>query len=208
MPRKKIKIPSFNPLDKINLAESVVRAMLKQPVNPLPPQSFMGAGIYAIYYKGDFPLYDEIVKRNQGDLCRQPIYVGKAGAGGSRKGGMGLDETSCDALYKRLGEHARSIKKSSNLNIEDFSCRFLVVDSIWIPLAESLLIDWFKPLWNCLVDGFGNHDPGEGRRNQKISMWDTIHMGRSWTDKLPKHQKSEAELKKAVRDFIAANYNG
>lgn len=42
----------------------------------------------------------------------------------------------------------------------------------------------FRPVWNMVIDGFGNHDPGSGRYNQKISSWDTLHPGRSWAMKL------------------------
>jgi len=42
---------SYNPLDKLHLGESVARALLAQPVVVLPPPtSFVGAGIYALYY--------------------------------------------------------------------------------------------------------------------------------------------------------------
>jgi hypothetical protein len=88
-----------------------------------------------------------------------------------------------------------------NLNIDDFYCRFLVVDDIWIPLGESLLIEKTKPLWNVVVDGFGNHDPGSGRYNQQISSWYTIHPGRSWARKLQKG-KSIEEITKLIIGFL------
>jgi hypothetical protein len=48
----------FNPLDKRNLGESIAEAIFKREVYPLKSlPSFEGAGIYAIYYKGGFPLY-------------------------------------------------------------------------------------------------------------------------------------------------------
>lgn len=88
------------------------------------------------------------------------------------------------ALYNRLSEHFTSISKASNLNIDDFVCRYLVVDDIWIPLAESMLIEMFKSLWNRCLDGFGNHAPGKGRYQQQRSLWDCVHQGRDWADKL------------------------
>ena len=55
MPEENILAPApFNPLDKRHLGESVASAMLKSPIHPLPPEKFKGAGIYAIYYTGDF----------------------------------------------------------------------------------------------------------------------------------------------------------
>lgn len=178
------KIQPFNPLDKRNLGESVAEAVLQQPVGSLPPEPFIGAGIYAIYYQGDFPLYRDIAARNRDGDYRWPIYVGKAVPAGARKGGFGLDADPGQVLYKRLAEHASSIEQATNIHTEDFRCRFLVVEDIWIPLAESLLIEMFSPLWNRKVDGFGNHDPGKGRHNQQRSQWDVIHPGRPWAYKL------------------------
>lgn len=198
----------FNPLDKRNLAESVARAMLQRPISPLPPSPFIGAGIYAIYYTGKFSLYEKIAKKNRGGTFAQPIYVGKAVPAGTRKGGFGLGEEPGQALYKRLGDHAKSIADAENLDIRDFYCRFLAVDDIWIPLAESLLIERFEPLWNRVMDGFGNHNPGKGRYEQKISQWDSIHPGRSWAVRLKNLETSESGLRKTVKDFIAAHYNG
>ena len=34
-------------------------------------------------------------------------------------------------------------------------------------------------LWNSLVDGFGNHDPGAGRYKGLRPRWDVLHPGRS-----------------------------
>jgi hypothetical protein len=77
----------FNPLDKTNLAESVRDHLLKRQVVPLPPNRFRGAGVYAIYYSGDFPAYRKIAQIAPTDVKAIPIYVGKAVPEGSRKGG-------------------------------------------------------------------------------------------------------------------------
>lgn len=82
----------FNPLNKKNLGLSVADAMLEKPIEPLPPQNaFKGAGIYAIYYTGDFPAYKRIAELNKNKKFTCPIYVGKAVPAGARKGGFGLD---------------------------------------------------------------------------------------------------------------------
>ena len=177
-------IKPFNPLDKVNLGESVAEAMLHQQVGALPPSPFIGAGIYAIYYLGSFSLYAELVEKNRGEQYLWPIYVGKAVPAGARKGGFGLGADPGQVLYKRLAEHAASIEQAHNIDLADFRCRFLAVDDIWIPLAESLLIEMYSPLWNRKIDGFGNHDPGKGRYNQQKSAWDLIHPGRPWAEKL------------------------
>jgi len=98
------------------------------------------------------------------------------------------------AMYRRLCQHAESIRQTTNLIVEDFRCRYLVVDDIWIPLGESLLIRKFRPLWNVVIDGFGNHAPGSGRYNQQRSPWDVLHPGREWAKRHTTSAKSETEL--------------
>jgi len=197
------RISPFNPLDKTNLGESVAKAVLQQPIGLLPPvKSFIGAGVYAIYYEGDFQLYKDISEQNKKDLYGWPIYIGKAVPAGARKGGYGLGADPGLALYKRLTEHATSIEQAENLSLKDFRCRFLVVDDIWIPLAESLLIEMFSPLWNQKIDGFGNHDPGSGRYNQQRSPWDTIHPGRPWAIKLQPLSIDEFMVRESVVEYV------
>jgi hypothetical protein len=169
----------FNPLAKKNLAASIVSKLLHQKPQILPPVKFVGAGIYLIYYTGDFESYEPISKANRGGRFVQPIYVGKAVPAGARKGGQGLDTPHGNALYKRLCEHSDSIQEATNLKPEDFKCRWLVVDEVFIPLGETLLISHYKPLWNLVVDGFGNHPPGGGRAKGKKPAWDVLHPGRS-----------------------------
>ncbi|RRD71948.1 MULTISPECIES: Eco29kI family restriction endonuclease [unclassified Desulfovibrio] len=171
----------YNPLAKTNLGNSVADAMLESDIHSLGSlEPFVGAGIYAIYYTGGFEAYRPLSAKNQANQFAAPIYVGKAVPPGARKGNFGVDSEPGQALYKRLREHAESIILAENLNIEDFFCRFLVVEDIWIPLGESLLIAKFSPVWNKLIDGFGNHDPGKGRYQQMRSKWDTLHPGREW----------------------------
>ncbi|MHB0974062.1 MAG: Eco29kI family restriction endonuclease [Thiobacillus sp.] len=194
----------FNPLDKRNLGESVANALLARPVASLNQlQPFTGAGVYAIYYSGDFPAYHEISVRNRGEAWRFPIYVGKAVPAGSRKGGIGLGDSPGQVLYKRLREHLESIEAASNLNVADFGCRFLTVDDIWIPLGESLLIARFSPLWNTLVDGFGNHDPGKGRHAGLRPRWDTLHPGRAWADRLQIRDETAAAIQREIKEVLA-----
>jgi hypothetical protein len=135
-----------------------------------------------IYYRGDLPLYRALADLNRTEF-RRPIYVGQAVSPGGRKGGFS-DITNSPALFSRLSQHAASIRQTENLEIADFACRFLVVDEFWITLAESLLIESYQPLWNVVVDGFGNHDPGSGRHQGKRPNWDTLHPGRSWASRL------------------------
>jgi Eco29kI restriction endonuclease len=194
----------FNPLSKKNLGYSVAEALLAKPAEPLPPAAaFEGAGIYAIYYLGDFSSYKPIAERNKNNKFGCPIYVGKAVPAGARKGGFGLDAPAGKVLFQRLNEHADSIKEADNLKIQDFRCRYLTVDDIWIPLGESLLIEMFSPLWNKVLDGFGNHDPGSGRYNQQISPWDILHPGRAWAKKLKPGRPIEKILEEVTNHLKA-----
>ncbi len=196
--------PPYNPLDKQNLGASLAKALLERSVGPLPPAAaFSGAGIYALYYEGDAELYKPITALNRGGKYRQPIYVGKAVPPGARKGGFGLGLAPGNVLYKRLAEHAGTIEEARGLNPAHFACRYLIADDIWIPLGEALMIEQFKPIWNVVIDGFGNHDPGAGRRQQQRSAWDVLHPGRPWANRLQPNSRTERELKTLVRDFLA-----
>ena len=196
----------FNPLDKGNLGASVAKELLFRPIGLLPPEPFIGAGVYAIYYLGEhlpYEPYSSIATHNYEPEMAIPIYVGKAVPAGARTGGFGLDAPPGNVLYKRLQEHAESIRLAKNLDSRDFHCRYLTVDDIWIPLAENVLIEKFSPIWNTTIAGFGNHDPGSGRSGQKRSAWDILHPGRTWADKLPQHLRSEAELKEMILEALA-----
>lgn len=46
-------------------------------VHRLPPEPFIGAGIYAIYYVGDFEAYRPNAAANRDGNYQWPIYVGK-----------------------------------------------------------------------------------------------------------------------------------
>lgn len=192
----------YNPLTKRNLAASIVSKLLHQEPQQLPPGKFVGAGIYLIYYAGGFGPYEPIAAANRAGKFTKPIYVGKAVPAGARKGGQGLDAPHGNALCKRLGEHAESIEAAENLKLAEFRCRWLVVDEVFIPLGESLLISHYKPLWNLVVDGFGNHAPGGGRSEGKMPMWDVLHPGRSWASKLTAAVSRE-ELLGIVRQHFA-----
>ncbi len=173
--------PRFNPLDTRTIGLNLLDAILARPAEPLGTlAAFAGAGIYALYYTGEFAPYSVIATANRNQAFDRPIYVGRAVPAGASTGMVLADEYTGSALYARLVQHANSVKAVSNLRIEDFHCRYLVVDDVWIPLAESLLITRFAPLWNLQVKGVGNHDPGRGRRAGKRSRWDTLHPGRPW----------------------------
>jgi Eco29kI restriction endonuclease len=194
----------YNPLDKKNLGKSVAEALLGRKPQPLGKlSSFHGAGIYAIYYTGEFDAYRRLSDQNSGADPVAPIYVGKAIPAGGRKGGKVTEGSKSKALFARLREHAESVSISENLNLEDFQCRFLVVDDIWIPLGESLLIAKFAPIWNSLIDGFGNHDPGKGRYKGMRPKWDVLHPGRAWAEKCEPRPETAAQIEREVAAHLA-----
>ena len=195
----------YNPLDKKNLGASVAEALLGrklQPLRGLP--AFHGAGIYVIYYSGSFNAYHQLSERNQIADPVAPIYVGKAIPAGGRKGGVAPEGSKSKALCTRLREHAESISTTQNLKIDDFQCRFLVVDDIWIPLGESLLIAKFAPIWNTLIDGFGNHDPGKGRHSGMRPKWDALHPGRAWAEKCQPRSETAEQIAREAKSQPAA----
>jgi hypothetical protein len=202
----------YNPLDRVELGKSVERALLSRELVPLPPAvRFPGAGVYALYYIGDFEPYRTIAPpaRAAGDI---PIYVGRAAPPGTRAGGGGLRPTTAEpALFRRLREHARSIKKVEeyaesrgqiNIELADFLCRFLVVDDIWVALGEAVLIGHYQPVWNGFVQGFGIHAPGGGRNDQARSYWDTLHPGRPFAAKRPPGPRTVSEITAEVTERL------
>jgi hypothetical protein len=193
----------FNPLDKRNLGKSVVNALEStQPVKLTNLTEFKGAGIYALYYAGDFPPYAPLQKLNC-TAPSHPIYVGKAVAAGSRKGNSEISGLDSGALWQRLREHKDSIASVQDLKVADFACKYLVIDEIWIGLGESLLIQAYSPLWNVSVEGFGNHDPGAGRIKGRRPAWDELHNGRAWAKRLQPAKQSREELIKIIQTHLA-----
>lgn len=189
--------PPYNPLDRRNLGRSVEYALLIQDPVPLGAlDRFVGAGIYAIYYVGPFELYEPIA----GLECQVPIYVGKADVPGGRKG-LVTSRFMGTALWKRLAEHAESISQATNLGLADFLCRFLVVDDIWIPLGETLMIGNFHPIWNGVIEGFGLHEPGARRHGGLRSEWDELHPGRPWYANMAARPDPHAIRAKVLRHF-------
>jgi Eco29kI-like restriction endonuclease len=192
----------YNPLDKVQLAKSIREALEAEPVHDVPPERFLGAGVYALYYHGNFELYAPI----SDEACEVPIYVGRAVSTKSRRGlaTRDADEVRKPALYGRLRKHSRSIDNAENLDAKDFSCRYLILDDVWVPLGESYMIDLYKPLWNGEVgEGFGINAPGAGRAGQKRSVWDTLHPGRDYAAERPAGKWTAEEVTERVRAHFA-----
>lgn len=195
----------YNPLEKANLARSIQTELLgRDPIALEDAEKIKGAGIYVFYYVGSITAYAPMRKANTGGKFGQPIYVGKAIPKGGRKGGLGADASKGRAIADRLAQHSRSIEEVTNLQVVDFLVRYLVVDDIWIPLGENMLIERFKPVWNRAIDGFGNKDPGRRRATQYKSPWDVLHPGRKFAEKLADGGLTPEFLTERVADYFAS----
>jgi hypothetical protein len=179
----------YDPLDYDNLAKSVVTSLLERQPEKLPPEKlFKGIGVYCIYYKGDFRPYRKISSADS----KTPIYVGQATPGKARKGASFESAMEDSSLHTRLCQHTKSIDSAENLEIKDFYCRYLIVVPVWVGLAEQFLISHYQPIWNTLIDGFGNHDPGKGRKDMRRPRWDILHPGREWAKRLKAEETRES----------------
>ncbi|MBA7486207.1 hypothetical protein ES707_21763 [subsurface metagenome] len=189
-----------------SVVKEALRFFTNTPVHVLPPtKRFVGGGVYALYYFGDNKLYSVLAERKHYS-CDSPIYVGKAVLPGWRTARIrGINSSS---LYGRLTEHSRSIRATSGLKLPHFKCRFVIFENIEADLVvpvEAELIRKYKPIWNTIVDGFGNHDPGKGRYNQAKSEWDVLHPGRVWAERCkgtpPEIQNTQEKVKRYFSDL-------
>ena len=189
----------------VELVKDAIRFFHGTPVHRLPPpKRFTGTGVYALYYTGQTGIYKKYGAINRLGY-NAPIYIGKAVPRGWRQG-----RTTDDAgqqsreLFSRLGQHSTNIQLGHGLKSADFSCRFVIFEdagSDMIGAIEASLIKLHKPLWNVVLDGFGNHDPGKGRYEQAKSDWDVVHSGRTWADRCV----GTAKEKKLVLKNIATH---
>ncbi|WP_205478579.1 Eco29kI family restriction endonuclease [Sphingomonas arenae] len=173
----RVKQPTsvFDPTDPRVVGRFVALALVAQPTVQLGDLGrFYGSGVYAIYYRGDYPPYEPLRE------TETPIYVGQAAPDNPRaRNPMEQGEK----LAGRLNDHRKNIEKAENLNLEDFSCRTLAVQSGFETAAEDYLIHLFEPIWNSetnLVYGLGKHGDAATTRGNRRSPWDTLHPGRKW----------------------------
>ena len=177
----------FDPSDPDVLGRIAALAVVAQERHDLGSlRSFYGSGVYAIYYGGPHPAYAQVAG------TETPLYVGKSDPA-KQKALTPQDQGT--KLFGRLKEHARSINRAENLDINDFQCRFLVVQSGWEGAAETRLIQLFRPVWNNEIKvcyGIGKHGDDPGTRENGRSPWDTLHPGRPWAINEP--QKSVEQI--------------
>ncbi|WP_160118243.1 Eco29kI family restriction endonuclease [Pannonibacter phragmitetus] len=188
----------FDPTEPSLIGRFISIALVAQPRQRLEDlKGFYGAGVYALYYVGDFTPYAPVSR------TETPIYVGKADPEGNPK--SPVDQGT--KLFDRLKEHRKSIRKVEGIDSNHFECRYLAVQSGYQAAAERHLISLFKPLWNNetkILFGIGKHgDSAETRTNNK-SPWDTLHPGREWAKGNPEAVSRDAIVARVERHFTTA----
>ncbi len=189
------------------IIKDTIRFLNGTPVHSISiPERFNGTGVYAIYCISKTGIYSKFHSINR-TAFRIPIYVGKAVPKGWRQARQSLStDTKSYELNNRVREHGRSIDLGEGLDKSDFFCRFMILEgkeSDLIGTVEAALIRKYQPIWNTLIDGFGNHDPGKGRYEQAKSDWDVCHPGRSWAGKCRGAHASKEELLKSIENFMS-----
>lgn len=201
----------FDPGDTNAIGRMVSIALIAQERVPLAEVTpAYGAGVYAIYYEGDHPLYGAI------SGTETPIYAGKADPA---KGGASNPRDQGDKLTARLLEHAKTIRTAENyatnlpahltpISLADFTCRRLVCATNAQLVAERHLISTFWPLWNSDTKacwGMSKHGDSAKTRANKRSPWDVVHPGRAWAlDPDLEDSMSPDEIKAKIDQVIAA----
>lgn len=207
-----IRMPraTFDPADPKAIGRMVSIALLAQPLVPLADvRPAYGSGVYAIYCRGDHPLYAGI------SGSETPIYVGKADpanddASTTREQGA--------KLTARLLEHAGTIATAeaysaqlpphlSPIRLADFMCRRLVCATNAQLVAEKHLIRTFWPIWNSETKacwGMSKHGDAATTRANKRSPWDVVHPGRAWAlDQRLVDSLTPAEIAQRIADTLA-----
>jgi hypothetical protein len=194
---------TFDPSDPKTAARMIALTLVAQnryPLSRVPV--FYGSGVYAIYYTGKarpYPAYSLLAGTDH------PIYVGKAEPDDSN---AKTGRQQGKALSKRLREHAARIEKvSSTLDVEDFECRFLGVQTGFQNTAEAFLIEFFAPIWNSdtnICFGMSKHGDAADTRGNGRSPWFTLHPGVRWADD-PKllDQKTAAQIHLDIASHLA-----
>ncbi|WP_071675668.1 Eco29kI family restriction endonuclease [Nioella nitratireducens] len=183
-----IRLPDafFDPSEPRLIGHFVALALLSQerlPLGAITP--FYGSGVYAIYYNGPADIYTPI------SGTETPIYVGKADPPTGAKTVI-EQETK---LFGRLNEHRKNIEKVAGIDLKDFECRALAVQSGYQAAAENHLIRLFWPIWNNetkILFGIGKHGDAATTRANNKSPWDTIHPGRTWAEGNPEAKSTES----------------
>lgn len=211
--RDPIKDPgaSFDPADPDTAGRLVALALIAQDRVPLGriAQTY-GSGVYAIYYRGDHPLYAAVAG------TETPIYVGKADP---QTPNARTPREQGPRLFSRLKDHRRMIKTvgayaerenlPNPLRIEDFEARRLVCATNAQLVAERHLITMFRPIWNNEVRicwGISKHGDAATTRANKRSPWDVVHPGRAWAmDESLNDKATPEDIKQQIVEHFEQN---
>lgn len=190
------------------ILKDAVRFFHGTPVFPLPPpEKFTGAGVYAIYCLSRSGLYSKFGNEVNRTSYSTPIYVGKAVPQGWRQSRI-LDKALSakgTPLFSRLSQHAKSIDEGKGISTNDFSCRFVIFEGealSMVAAVEAAIIAEHNPLWNSVIDGFGNHDPGANRTTGRTTQWDCLHPGRSWAKRMTGNSPEAKDLQRRIKDYM------
>ena len=196
-------IVPFTPPEDRRVVDAMTEELLQCPVESICDMVGIvdTPGIYAIYYIGDYPAYEPLLKWNEGGAFAWPIYVGKAcgpGEGCENSFVVGRRVT----IRERMQAHCCDINAASNLDMADFYCRFLSMEDVLAIQGESLLIARFAPLWNLVVDGF--EDCGASHRTHGMvkGRWDALHPGRQHAESLISREESVSRITLEVREYL------
>jgi Eco29kI restriction endonuclease len=164
----------------------------KRGLDSLLDAPFCGSGVYAIYYHGSTQKAYQALSGTE-----TPIYVGKADP---KNPYAETAEDQGQALFARLKEHVKNIKKTS-LDLRDFFFRSAAIQSGMQSAVEEFMIRLFRPIWNKQVNicyGIGKHGDSPTTRANKRSPWDTMHPGRSWAADTVYNQMDRKEIERRI----------
>lgn len=189
----------YDPLSTSGLTAVICRKFEEQPPHSIANlPRFDGAGLYAIYYDGStHGLYRPLT----GYLI--PVYVGSAQ---SHSSATGKAASSTTPLWSRVGQHEKSIDES-NLDVNEFRVRLLLMPDVHIDLGENGLRVGYKPVWNSVFRGFGSKEQGSATRSSGQSAWDAAHPGRSRTHGKKRPVSTAAKELRIAKRVIAQQIN-
>lgn len=202
---------SFDPADPDTAGRLVALALIAQDRVPLGRVArTYGSGVYAIYYRGDHPLYATV------SGTETPIYVGKADPDSPN---ARTPREQGPRLFGRLKDHRRMIETVGAyaerealphpLRLDDFEARRLVCATNAQLVAEKHLIAMFRPIWNNEIGicwGISKHGDAATTRANKRSPWDVMHPGRAWAMAESLDDKASPEdIERRISEHFAQN---
>lgn len=202
---------SFDPADPDTAGRLVALALIAQDRVPLGRVArTYGSGVYAIYYRGDHPLYAPLAG------TETPIYVGKAdpdspNARTPREQGPRLFGRLKDhrRMIETVGEYAEREGLPHPLRLDDFEARRLVCATNAQLVAEKHLIGMFRPVWNQEIGicwGISKHGDAADTRANKRSPWDVMHPGRAWAMAASLEDKASPEdIERRIAEHFEQN---